>query len=123
MKPPRSLKITDLSLGSGPACSPGDIAICTCVCRRRKGDVVFEFDTATPSTIRVGARDYFAGIEYGLLGMRVGGERSVTVPPNLTYYERKTYPELPSTAILVYQLRLLELSGKWDPDMPSRLKV
>jgi FKBP-type peptidyl-prolyl cis-trans isomerase len=61
------------------------------------------------------------GIEYGLLGMRVGGKRSILVPPNPTYHERKTYREIPEDAMLIYELRLVDLSEKWDAEMESRL--
>lgn len=121
MKPPRSLKITDLDIGSGRPCVPGDLAICHCVCARRQGDVLFASDPDAPYSIRVGGRDCFAGIEYGLLGMKIGGYRTVVVPPNLTYHECKTYHGLPDDAMLVYQLRLVDLPGKWDPEMEHRL--
>lgn len=121
MKPPRSLKITDRIHGTGRACVPGDLAICGCICTLSKGDVLFASEPNTPYPVRVGGRDCFAGIEYGLLGMRVGGNRTVVVPPNLTYDERKSYSELPESAVLVYELRLVSLPEKWDPEMESRL--
>ena len=83
--------------------------------------MLFASEPNTPYPVRVGGRDCFAGIEYGLLGMRVGGNRTVVVPPNLTYDERKSYSELPESAVLVYELRLVSLPEKWDPEMESRL--
>lgn len=121
MKAPRSLKITDLTNGTGPSCEPGDLAICHCRCTRSKGDLLFESNPDTPYEIRIGARDSFVAIEYGLLGMRAGGQRQVVAPPNLTVDERKTYPDLPDGAMLIYELTLLELPSKWDPDMAARL--
>ena len=121
MKPPRSLKITDHEIGSGRPCVPGDLAICHCVCTRRKGDVLFASDADSPYPIRVGGRDCYGGIEYGLLGMRIGGRRTVVAPPNLIYDERKTYPDLPVDSLLVYELQLIDLPEKWDPEMECRL--
>ena len=123
MKPPRSLKITDHETGSGRPCVPGDLAICNCVCTRRKGDVLFASDPDSPYSVRVGGRDCFAGIEYGLLGMRIGGRRTVVAPPNLIYDERKAYPDLPASALLVYELQLIDLPEKWDPEMERRLET
>ncbi len=100
---------------------PGDLAICDCVCTRRKGDRLFASDADSPYPIRVGGRDCYVGVEYGLLGMRVGGQRTVVVPPNLTYHERKTYTDLPENALLVYDLKLIALPEKWDPEMERRL--
>lgn len=121
MKPPRSLKMTDDELGTGRPCVPGDLAICHCTCSRRKGDIVFASDPQIPYRIRVGARNCCVGIEYGLLGMRIGGRRTILVPPNLTYQERKIYHDIPAGALLVYVLRLIELPEKWDAEMEFRL--
>ena len=83
--------------------------------------MLFASDSKSPYPIRVGGRDCYAGIEYGLIGMRIGGRRTVIVPPNLTYNERKTYPDLPGNAMLVYELQLIDLPEKWDPEMEHRL--
>ena len=122
MKIPVSLQITDIVVGTGRPVVPGDVAICHCRCTRSKGDVVFDSDQDGPYPIRVGARDGFVGIEYGLLGMKIGGKRTVTVPPNLTYYERRTYPDLSDSSMLVYHLTLVSLGEKWDPEMELRLE-
>ncbi|NJR57278.1 MAG: FKBP-type peptidyl-prolyl cis-trans isomerase [Acaryochloris sp. CRU_2_0] len=121
MKLPRSLNITERETGSGRQCVPGDVAVCHCTCTRRKGDIVFGTEPDSPYLIRVGARDCYVGIEYGLIGMRVGGRRIVTVAPNLIYNERKTYCDLPAGAMLVYDLALISLPEKWDADMDRRL--
>ena len=121
MKPPRSLKISDRKLGSGRMVVPGDVAVCHCRCTRSKGDVVFNSDENGPWPVRVGARDGYIGIEYGLIGMQIGGERTIVVPPNLTYHERKTYKDIPEDALLVYDITLVDFRMKWDPEMESRL--
>lgn len=121
MKPPRSLKITDRELGSGRPCVPGDVAICDCICTLHKGDALFASDAGSPYSVRVGGRDCYVGVEYGLLGMRVGGQRTVIVPPNLIYHERKTYTDIPKNTLLVYDLKLIALPEKWDPEMEQRL--
>jgi FKBP-type peptidyl-prolyl cis-trans isomerase len=82
---------------------------------------VFASPTREPYVIRVGARDYCVGIEYGLLGMQIGGIRTITVPPNLAYVERKIYTDIPEDAMLVYEIELIELREKWDADMEKRL--
>lgn len=121
MKPPLSLKITDVQIGTGRKVVPGDLAVCHCRCTRRKGDLVFASADHEPCSIRVGARDYCVGVEYGLIGMQVGGKRTIQVPPNLTYVERKIYPDLPEEAMLVYELELVDIPTKWDAEMERRL--
>ena len=83
---------------------------------------MFDSDRDGPHPIRVGGRDCYTGLEFGLLGMQVGGRRKIVVPPNLTYDERKTFPTIPENAILTYTLSLIELREKWDPEMESRLQ-
>ena len=118
MKPPRSLKISDSKLGMGRPVVPGDVAVCRCTCTLSKGDLVYESEAAA---IRVGARDSCVGVEYGLLGMQVGGIRKVVVPPSLTYIERKIFRDLPERAMLIYEIELTGLREKWEADMEKRL--
>lgn len=120
MKPPRSLKINDIEIGSGRACVPGDTALVHYVIKRPKGDVLYSSDEKRPSEIDVGRRENHVAIEYGLLGMRVAGRRSVVVPPNLVGYLRTPF-ELPPASMFVIELHLIDLQRKWDPDMESRL--
>lgn len=120
MKPPRSLKITELEVGTGRVCVPGDTALVHYEIRRPKGDVLSSSNEKRPSEVDVGRRDFFVGIEYGLLGMRVGGRRSIVVPPHLMGYLPRIY-DLPSGAMVVIELHLIDLPQKWDPDMESRL--
>ncbi|MEQ1907164.1 MAG: FKBP-type peptidyl-prolyl cis-trans isomerase [Pirellulaceae bacterium] len=121
MKTPISLQITDDIVGTGRPVVPGDVAVCHCRCTRPKGNVLFSSEDDEPYPVRVGARDGFVGIEYGLLGMKIGGKRTVVVPPNLTYHERKTYRDLPEHSMLIYNISLLSLGEKWDSEMEERL--
>ncbi|MFO0943876.1 MAG: FKBP-type peptidyl-prolyl cis-trans isomerase [Pirellulales bacterium] len=117
MKPPRSLKILDIKVGMGRIVAPGDAAVCRCRCTRSKGELVYESPDKEPYVVRVGARDACVGIEYGLLGMQIGGVRRVQVPPNLTYVERRIVAQLPENAILIYEIELLEFREKWNAEM------
>lgn len=121
MKAPISLQITDDLVGTGQPVVPGDLALCHCRCSRQKGDVLFSSEEDGPYPVRVGARDGFVGIEYGLLGMKIGGKRTVVVPPNLTYHERNTYRDLPENSVLIYNISLMSLGEKWDSEMEHRL--
>lgn len=121
MKPPLSLKITDTHPGTGRKVVLGDVAVCRCRCTRHHGDLVYASPDKEPYIVRVGARDYCVGVEYGLLGMQCGGVRKVKVPPNLTYVERKLFTDIPDDVVLVYELELIELREKWDAGMESRL--
>lgn len=108
MKIPRGMKVNDLVIGTGRRCSPGDLAVCHYSCKRRKGDPVYSSDEEQQVTIRVGSRKCLVGLEYGLLGMQVGGKRTVVVPPHLCRVERVTF-QLPDDAMLIYDIELIDL--------------
>jgi len=70
------------------------------------------FDTSLssqPITFVVGAGQVIPGFEQGVLGMKVGGFRRVTIPPELGYGSIGQYP-VPKNATLVFEISLLGAS-------------
>jgi FKBP-type peptidyl-prolyl cis-trans isomerase len=116
MKPPKSLKISDNQLGTGRIVAPGDVVVCHCRCRLRKGDLVFASSAEEPYVICVGRRDFFVGVACGLLGMQQGGIRTIKVSPNLTYHERRIYPDIPEDAMLIYEIELIRFQDQRVPE-------
>lgn len=55
----------------------------------------------------IGSSSLIPGVEEGLVGMRVGGERKLVVPPALAYGSRGQGP-IPPNAVLVFLVELLE---------------
>jgi len=120
MKLAKGLKITDLRMGEGHEVALQDIVQFHCTCRLSKGDVAFTTRKEAPYQVRVGARDAFVALDQGLIGMRVGGLRQIKVPPHLTYYERKAYPNLPEAAVLIYEIELIRVTEHWDNTLHIR---
>ncbi len=52
---------------------------------------------------------WLPGIDHGLAGMRVGGRRQVTVPPDLAYGEAGVEGLIPPNANLLFLIELLAL--------------
>lgn len=65
--------------------------------------------TSQPISFIVGAGQVIAGFEQGVLGMKVGGFRRVTIPPELGYGPIGQYP-VPKNATLVFEISLLGAS-------------
>lgn len=115
MRIPKGIRVKDLETGSGEIATKGRIALVHYDCFLPKGDRI---DTSRvrpyPVQFEIGQRNMLPALEYGVLGMAVGGVRSIRVSPQLTYYERKTHPNLPPNAALRYEIELLRLSDRWD---------
>lgn len=60
-----------------------------------------------PNRIHLGKRYGIAGLEKGIVGMRVGGLRKLTVSPHLAY-GAKGASKIPPNAVLHFEVELLE---------------
>lgn len=58
--------------------------------------------------IVLGANQVVPGMEDGLLGMCVGEKRHLVIPPHLGYGERGVTDEVPGSAVLVFDVELME---------------
>jgi FKBP-type peptidyl-prolyl cis-trans isomerase FkpA len=58
---------------------------------------------------KLGAGQVIKGWDQGVLGMRVGGLRKLTVAPELAYGSRGFPPVIPPDSTLVFEVELLEV--------------
>lgn len=62
-----------------------------------------------PLTFRLGEGEVIRGLEKGLVGMRVGGKRKITIPPELGYGKRGSPKSIPPNATLVFEVELIRV--------------
>jgi peptidylprolyl isomerase len=108
-KPPKKLVIEDLIKGTGPAAKPGDPLTVNYIGADFKTGKPFDnsYDRGQPFPFQLGGGQVIAGWDKGLVGMRVGGRRQITIPPSLGYGPQGQPPVIKPNETLVFVIDLL----------------
>ncbi len=88
--PPSDLVIEDLEVGDGPEATAGSVVSAHYVGVAWSTGEEFDasWNRGTPLDFQVGVGQVIQGWDQGLLGMKVGGRRKITIPPHLGYGDR-----------------------------------
>jgi FKBP-type peptidyl-prolyl cis-trans isomerase len=101
-----SLVIEDVVVGTGATVVAGNTVTVRYVGTFLDGR---QFDAGTLPPFRVGVGAVIAGFDQGLVGMRVGGKRRLTIPSELAYGSRGNGPIPPNTP-LRFEIDLLAVT-------------
>ena len=103
------LVIDDIVIGTGEEVKSGDTIVVHYAGTLQNGE---EFDNSKkrgePFVFKVGQGMVIKGWEQGVIGMKVGGQRILVIPPELGYGERGIGP-IPPNSTLVFSIELLEI--------------
>jgi len=108
---PSSLIKEDLVIGTGEIAALGNDVLVHYVGRMANG-VQFDSSLARrdPLDFSLGAGDVIRGWDEGIQGMKVGGKRRLTIPPELAYGDQGCGGVIQPQASLVFEVELLEVS-------------
>ena len=107
------LQIKDDVVGTGAAVQTGDTVSVLYTGTLDNGTV---FDASSlhgnqPFSFTVGAGQVIQGWDLGLLGMKVGGTRELTIPPDLAYGDQSPAASIPANSTLHFTIQLLGVSS------------
>jgi FKBP-type peptidyl-prolyl cis-trans isomerase len=105
------LKYEDLVVGNGPMAEDGTPVIVNYTGWLTDGT---KFDSSydpgrQPLPFTIGAGNVIRGWDEGVKGMRVGGKRKLTIPPDLAYGERGYPPVIPPNSTLIFEVEFLSV--------------
>ena len=104
-----ALKIEDVKLGKGAEAKPGDLVTVNYTGYLTDGT---KFDSSLnpgrePFQFTIGKGEVIQGWDQGFAGMKVGGKRKLTIPPELGYGAQGAGGTIPPNAVLVFDVELL----------------
>ncbi|MEP7120117.1 MAG: FKBP-type peptidyl-prolyl cis-trans isomerase [Byssovorax sp.] len=112
---PADLIKEDLTVGTGAEARDGDKVKVNYTGRLLKTN--FMFDTSVgkkPFEFQLGKGGVIKGWDLGVVGMKIGGKRKLTIPSKLGYGDSGSPPKIPGKATLVFDVELLSVGEEAD---------
>ncbi|MBK7858484.1 MAG: FKBP-type peptidyl-prolyl cis-trans isomerase [Archangiaceae bacterium] len=104
------LQIEDLKVGTGEEAKAGKKVVVHYVGTLTNGS---KFDSSRDRgegfEFKLGAGQVIKGWDQGVAGMKIGGLRKLTVPPELGYGAGGYPPVIPANSTLVFEVELLKV--------------
>jgi peptidylprolyl isomerase len=111
---PDGLKYTDDMIGAGATAASGEkVTVHYTGWLDNNGAKGKKFDSSLdrgePFSFTLGAQQVIAGWDEGVAGMKVGGKRTLIIPPELAYGARGAGGVIPPNATLIFDVELLQV--------------
>lgn len=104
------LKVVVLKEGSGPGAANGQTVHVHYTGKLTDGKVFDSSIGKNPLTVTLGAGQVIQGWDIGILGMKVGEKRELTIPPALGYGTQGFPGVIPPNATLIFEVELVGLN-------------
>ena len=106
------LQIEELTVGTGLEAKKGQLAVVHYTGWLTDGT---KFDSSKdrndPFSFALGGGSVIRGWDEGVVGMKIGGKRKLTIPPHMGYGTRGAGGVIPPNATLVFEVELLDVKG------------
>ena len=109
--PPSHLVIEDETVGDGDEAVAGkDVTVHYVGVSWSTGEQFdASWDRMEPFRFGLGRRQVIQGWDDGVQGMKVGGQRTLIIPPEMAYGERGAGNVIPPNAMLVFDVELVSI--------------
>ncbi|MEK7185450.1 MAG: FKBP-type peptidyl-prolyl cis-trans isomerase [Patescibacteria group bacterium] len=104
------LKVVDVVVGGGAEAVAGKTIVVNYTGKLVDGTI---FDSSYPRgeafEFVLGAGQVISGWDTGVAGMKVGGKRVLTIPPDLAYGNRAVGAVIPANSTLIFEVELVDV--------------
>ena len=109
----QGMKVEILQQGSGEGAKAGDYVTVNYVGTLEDGTKFdSSIDRGQPFSLTLGQGSVIQGWEMGLLGMKAGEKRKLTIPPELAYGSQGAGGVIPPNATIIFEIDLLTITTK-----------
>lgn len=105
-----NLQIEDIIIGTGAEVKSGDHILIHYLGTLENGQKFdSSYDRKEPFEVQIGVGYVIKGWDQGVVGMKVGGKRKLTIPPELGYGSREIPGVIPANSTLIFEVELVEI--------------
>lgn len=105
----KELKIEDIKVGNGKEVKSGDNIVINYLGTLPDGTKFdSSYDRGEPFETQIGTGQVIKGWDLGVVGMKVGGKRKLTIPPSLGYGQQAV-GAIPANSTLIFEVELVDV--------------
>merc|ERR1712113_1173296 len=99
------IQVEEVKEGTGPECKADNMVGMYYEGKLKSNNKKFDsLKEGKPFKFKLGSGKVIKGWDIGILGMKVGGKRKLTIPPKLAYGESGAPPDIPPNSTLVFEI-------------------